>query len=99
MATNLTGIEGATTLTPTETTIRDFLIQEVLYDKELGDLGAEDSLLESELLDSISIMQLVAFCEQVFEIIVPEEELLPDNFESVRTIGHLVERRLAHTTA
>jgi acyl carrier protein len=44
-------------------------------------------------------MQIVAFCEQVFEIIVPEEELLPDNFESVRAIGQLVERRLAHTTA
>jgi acyl carrier protein len=99
MATNLTGAPAAATLTPTETVIRDFVIQEVLYDKELGDLGAEDSLLESELLDSISIMQIVAFCEQVFEIIVPEEELLPDNFETVRAIGQMVERRLAHTTA
>jgi len=95
MATNLTGIEAATTLTPTETMVRDFVIQEVLYDKELRDLGAEDSLLESDLLDSIAIMQIVAFCEQVFEISIPEEELMPDHFENVRAIGKLVERRLA----
>jgi acyl carrier protein len=83
------------TLTPVETTIRDFVIQEVLYDKELADLGAEDSLLESELLDSIAIMRIVAFCEQVFEINIPDEELLPDHFENVRAIGQLVERQLA----
>jgi acyl carrier protein len=83
------------TLTPVETTIRDFVIQEVLYDKELADMGAEDSLLESELLDSIAIMRIVAFCEQVFEINIPDEELLPDHFENARAIGQLVERRLA----
>ena len=85
----------ATTLTPTEKIIRDFVIQEVLYDKELRDLGAEDSLLESELLDSIAIMQIVAFCEQMFEISIPDGELLSDHFETVRAIGQLVERRLA----
>ena len=94
MATNLTGAPAAATMTPTETIIRDFLIQEVLYDKELRDLGAEDSLLESELLDSIAIMQIVAFCEQVFEISIPEEELQPDHFENVRAIGQLVGRQL-----
>jgi len=95
MAINLTGAPAAATLTPVETEIRDFLIREVLYDKELRDLGAEDSLLESELLDSIAIMQIVAFCEQVFEISIPEEELQPDHFENIRVIGQLVERRLA----
>lgn len=94
MGTNLTGAETAT-LTPTETVIRDFVTQEVLYDKEVGVLGPEDSLLESELLDSIGIMQIVAFCEQMFEISIPEEELLPEHFENVRAIGQVVERQLA----
>jgi acyl carrier protein len=92
MATSLTPTESTITLTPTESTVRDFLLQEVLYDKELPDLSPEDSLLEAELLDSIAIMQVVAFCEQMFTIDIPEEELLPDNFESVRSIGKLVER-------
>jgi acyl carrier protein len=89
----------ATELTPTEKIIRDFLLEEILYDKQLADLGPQDLLLENELMDSISIMQTVAFCEQIFEITIPEEELLPDHFENLRAISQLVERRLADKRA
>ena len=40
-------------------------------------------------------MRTVAFCEEIFEISIPEKELLPDNFENLRAIAQLVERRLA----
>ena len=99
MAATLTPSKNATTLTATESVVRDFLLQEVLYDKELAGLGPDDSLLETELLDSIAIMQIVAFCEQVFDINIPEEELLPDHFETIREISQLVERRLADKPA
>jgi acyl carrier protein len=89
----------ATELTPTEKIIRDFLLEEILYDKQLADLGPQELLLENELMDSISILQTVAFCEQIFEISIPEEELLPDHFENVRAIAQLVERRLADKCA
>jgi acyl carrier protein len=85
-----------TELTPTEKIIRDFLVEEALYDKQLADLGPQDMLLEAELLDSIAILQTVAFCEQTFDISIPEEELLPDHFENVREIAKLVERRMAN---
>jgi acyl carrier protein len=86
-------------LTPTEKIIRDFLLEEILYDKQLADLGPQDLLLENDLMDSISIMQTVAFCEQIFEITIPEEELLPDHFENLRAISQLVERQLADKRA
>jgi methoxymalonate biosynthesis acyl carrier protein len=86
-------------LTPVENTIREFILQDVLYDRELEDLSPEDSLLETELLDSIAIMQIVAFCEQAFDIDIPEEELMPDHFENMRVIAQLVERRLAAKVA
>jgi acyl carrier protein len=89
----------AITLTATEAIIRDFLVQEVLYDKGLANLDPQDSLLEAELLDSIAIMQTVAFCEQLFDISIPEEELLPDHFENLRAIAELVERRLVERDA
>jgi acyl carrier protein len=89
----------ATELTPTEKTIRDFLLGEILYDKQLADLDPQEPLLENELMDSISILQTVAFCEQIFEISIPEEELLPDHFENIREIALLVERRLADKRA
>ena len=95
MATSVTRDVTAADLSAVEATILDFIFQEVLYDKELTDRSPEASLLEAELLDSIAIMQVVAFCEQMFDVEIPEEELLPEHFESVRAIGELVERRLA----
>jgi acyl carrier protein len=86
-------------LTSTEKTIRDFLLEEILYDKQLADLGPEDLLLEDSLLDSIGILQTVMFCEQNFGISIPEEELLPDNFQNLHAIAQLVERQLTDKRA
>ena len=79
-------------LTPTEATVRQFLIEDVFYDKNLKDLGPEDSLLAKGLLDSLSILKTVTFCEEQFGIAIPDEDVLPDHFESVRAIAKLVER-------
>ncbi len=80
------------TLTPTEATVRQFLIEDVFYDKDLKDLGPDDSLLAKGLLDSLSILKTVTFCEEQFGIAIPDEDVLPDHFESVRAIARLVER-------
>jgi acyl carrier protein len=95
MATSLKGNEAAIAMTATETVLHEFILKEVLYDKMLPALGVEEPLLASELLDSIAIMQIVAFCEQMFEIVIPEQELLPAHFQSVRAIGQVVDRQLA----
>jgi acyl carrier protein len=79
-------------LTPTEATVRQFLIEDVFYDKDLKDLGPDDSLLEKGLLDSLSILKTVTFCEEQFGVTIPDEDVLPDHFESVRAIAKLVER-------
>jgi len=79
-------------LSPTETAIRQFLIEDVFYDRDLKDLGPDDSLLARGLLDSMSILKTVTYCEEEFGIAIPDEEVLPDHFESVRAIAKLVER-------
>ena len=79
-------------MTPTETRIRDFLIQDVLYDKELRELGPDENLLEKGLLDSLAILKVVTFCEEEFGVTIPDQDVLPDHMESVRAIAALVER-------
>lgn len=78
---------------PLESTIREFLTTEVFYDKDLRTLTSEDSLLEKGLLDSLSILKIVTFCEESFEISIPDAEVLPEHFESVKAIAALVERQ------
>ena len=79
----------------TEATIRDFLTREVFYDKDLRDLKPDESLLERGLLDSLSILKIVTFCEESFGITIPDQEVLPEHFESVRAIATLVARQRA----
>ncbi len=83
------------TLNATETAIRQFLVEDVFYDQDLASLGPEDSLLAKGLLDSLSILKTVTFCEEQFGITIPDDEVLPDHFESVRAIAALVERQRA----
>jgi hypothetical protein len=49
-------------LTATESAVRQFLIEDVFYDKDLKNLGPDDSLLANGLLDSLSILKTVTFC-------------------------------------
>uniref|UniRef100_A0A832I1H5 Acyl carrier protein n=1 Tax=Eiseniibacteriota bacterium TaxID=2212470 RepID=A0A832I1H5_UNCEI len=83
------------TLSPTEAAIRTFLVEDVLYDRDLKDLGPDDPLIERGLLDSLSILKTVTWCEEQFGITIPDDDVLPDHFESVRAIAALVDRRRA----
>lgn len=74
-----------------QNTIREFLITELFYDQEIDQIGAEDSLADYGL-DSLGVFKTVAFCEENFGIRIPDEEVLPDNFQSIRAIAELVER-------
>jgi acyl carrier protein len=82
-------------MTATETAIREFLVTEVLYDRDVQDLKAEDPLIARGLLDSLSILKTVTFCEEKFGITIPDHEVLPDHFETVKAIAALVDRRRA----
>jgi len=78
--------------TATEARIRDFLVQDVLYDRDLRDLLLDDNMIEKGLLDSLAILKVVTFCEEEFGVTIPDQDVLPDNMESVRAIAALVER-------
>ena len=82
-------------MTATESAIHEFLVNEVFYDKNLKDLKPEDPLIARGLLDSLSILKTVTFCEERFGIAIPDQDVLPDHFESVRAIAALVDRRRA----
>ena len=69
-----------------ETVINDYISQELVRDQELLPLADETSLLESGILDSLSLLQLVVFLEERFGITVGDQDLLPENFASVSTI-------------
>jgi acyl carrier protein len=55
----------------------------------------EDNLLDLGLIDSVGLLNLITFLESTAGIRVPEEEMVPDNFESVVAIEAFVARMRA----
>lgn len=49
-------------------------------------------LIDAHLLDSLSIISLIAELEDVFDITVPAVDIIPENFNSVQAMYALVER-------
>lgn len=75
-----------------ETRVREFLEGNVVHQSDAA-ISADESLLDSGILDSASILELVAFLESRFGIVIPDEELLPQNFETINAIVELVETK------
>lgn len=60
------------------------------------EIGEEESLLEAGVLDSMAIVKLIAFLEERFGVTLTDEEFDPENFETLKAIDGLVERKRAH---
>ena len=57
-------------------------------------LSSDDDLLGSGLLDSMGVMKLVGFIEEEFNILVPPEDIIIENFMSVGFIDRYLETRI-----
>ena len=56
------------------------------------DYAAIDDLYEEGALDSLDMVRLVTEIAREFDVQIPAEELLPENFQNVNTIMTLIER-------
>jgi acyl carrier protein len=74
--------------------IRDFVVTNFLFGQDDGRLADDESFLESGVIDSTGVLELVAYLEQQFGIAVGDRELLPENLDSVRNAAAFVTRKL-----
>lgn len=50
-------------------------------------------LIEQGLVDSLGILELLAFMDREFGVVVPADEVIPENFRSIRALSQLIERQ------
>ncbi len=67
-----------------------FLAQQFRITKKVG---YDDPLLKGGLIDSMGILELVTFVEKEFGIVVSDEDLLPENFGSIRSLTEFVHNK------
>ncbi len=65
--------------------IKSYIFQELVFIEDPDAFGEDDDLLQAGL-DSMAIMRLVLFIENEFGIVLPDDELAPEN---LRTLNHL----------
>ena len=73
-----------------ENEVRDFIATELSWDGSIDELSADYPLLEQEVVDSLGIFKIISFLESKYDIEIDDEELVPENFESIAKITGLV---------
>ena len=74
--------------------IRQFVVDSFLFgdDERLED---DTSFLGSGIIDSTGILELIGFLEDSYDITIRDEELIPENLDSVANVARYVKRKLA----
>jgi acyl carrier protein len=73
--------------------VRDFIMNELHWNARRHQLTLDYPLIEHHVLDSLALMTLVQFLEDRFGAKIDDEELLPENFETISAITELIQRK------
>lgn len=73
--------------------VRAYLTEHYLFDRTDFTLGTDTSMTEHQVLDSLGVLNLIQFLEQTYGITVLEDEVTPENLDSLRKIAAFVARK------
>lgn len=75
-------------------TVREYVVASFLF----GDgsrLQDTTSFLQEHVIDSLGILELIAFLEETYGITIEDHELIPENMDSLVNVAAFLERKLA----
>ena len=76
-----------------EEPIRNFIASNLLYSKDGFNYPDDASLLREGIIDSLGVVELVEFLQTHFNVKVEQQEVRPDNFDSVAKMAAFVRRK------
>ena len=71
--------------------LRAFIFEELIFSPDPQQFGDDDDLLEAGL-DSMGIMRLTMFIESDFNVTLPDEEIEPDNVQTLNALEQWIKR-------
>ena len=80
-----------------EVRIRRYVLENFLFSDDESQLHNEASFLEEGVVDSTGVLELVLFVEETFDVTVEDDEILPENFDSVNQLAAYVRTRLGES--
>jgi len=73
--------------------VRAFIVENFMFEKDEG-LKDDTSFLDEGIIDSTGILELVNFLEEKFFISVDDDELVPENLDSISNVVSYLERKM-----
>ena len=80
-------------MSETKDTVRAFVIENFMFGNDEG-LEDDTSFLENGIIDSTGILELVNFLDEEFSISVEDEELIPENLDSIKNVTSYLQKKL-----
>lgn len=72
--------------------LRSYILENFLFSDNDADLGDDDSFIEKGVIDSTGILEVITFLEEEEGVQVSEDDMTPENFDSVNKIVTYLER-------
>lgn len=79
----------------TEQTLRKFILENYMFTDDDGALKNNDSFLDMGIIDSTGILEVIFFLEESFGIKVEDEEMVPENLDSIDNLVAFIARKSA----
>ena len=79
--------------------VLDFITSNFLFDDAQASLDEKDSLLETGVIDSTGVLELIAFIEETYGIKIEDEEIIPENLDTILDITYFIKQKLSTVRA
>ncbi len=78
-----------------ENQIKTYVLENFLFSDNGYELAEDASFLEEGIVDSTGVLELVMFVEETYNITVQDEEIVPENFDSIAQLTAYIRRKMA----
>jgi acyl carrier protein len=72
---------------------RRFILENFLFTDDESELDDDDSFMENQIIDSTGILEVIEFLEDEWNVKTEDDEMIPDNLDSVNKVIGFVERK------
>lgn len=79
--------------------VRGFIVDNFLFGDTSVALADDASLIESDVIDSTGVLELVTFLEDAFDISVDDADIVPANLDSIEHITAFIKSKSLQTAA
>ncbi len=74
--------------------VKKYILDNFLFESDENAVAYDDSFLEKGIIDSTGVMELVSYIEEEFKVSVDDDELVPENLDSINNLAVFIKKKM-----